>query len=109
MQNHTEEVNTAITAVMSGRHVAHVHLSHAERIRLAADLVTGEAVILGMTRKQAAAICRVPVREVAIRAPKKLNGSFHKAWAAASTTDRAKFIREVGVDTVWSALADVVD
>jgi hypothetical protein len=57
--------NFATSVEITGRTIAHTAYSPAERIKLGAQLVSGEVVVVRLTRGQAAALVRAHIDKVA--------------------------------------------
>jgi hypothetical protein len=111
-------VNSDAPGVVNGRGLAHRKLTRNTRIKLAADIVTGQRR-LDPSLNQACTI--LIVSPTAVREELKARG-LHKngrppkdpvaaivaAWAAASEHERELAVRALGVAEVWDVIARVV-
>jgi hypothetical protein len=100
---------------ISGRSIRRRKLTRRQRVKLAADLVSGE-VHLDPALKHTCELLQVPAAEVRTelktRAAARENGqrisTLIKAWDAASELEREAAIHSIGVAAVWDRLARVV-
>jgi hypothetical protein len=116
--------------VVSGRNIAHVRRTAAQRALLAADILDGKVRLEDLTQLQLAAILHVSVPS--IQTARRINGNaalrdkiasgialnavmptgngLVKAWHDASALERAGLARIVGVDEIWdTAIEPVID
>jgi hypothetical protein len=94
-----------MSGLLTGRYLAKNQLSKRARALLAADLLTGKAVMIRPCIKQVAALCRVPLASI----PRPLNGRRPKPTladmlAGASPHERAEAAARLGPAEVWDTM-----
>jgi hypothetical protein len=87
-----------------GRDLAFSKSKPCIRAKLAADIVAGRVVVVGLTLRQAARLCRIS-RGSVIEARRPASETLMKTWTGASPEERRQFIRAVGTESIWNELA----
>jgi hypothetical protein len=101
VNNHTPHI--------SGRGLRRRKLTRRQRVRLAADLVSGEAQ-LDPSLNQVCELLAIPPVDVRgeLKVTEQTTSALVEAWDAATEPEREAAVRTIGVAQVWDVLARVV-
>jgi hypothetical protein len=102
---------SAATAVryVTGQFLAKNRLCKRDRAKLAADILARKAVVIDLTAKQVAGLCRVSspyIAEARGRSPAATR--LLRDWNAADPDQRIQFIRRADPERVFDAIARAI-
>ena len=100
-------------AAVTGHYLALNRLDARGRARLAADIIDGRVEIAEHTVEQITRLCRSNRLYVAEardpgRARRLRQRRLQRAWDAVNPDHRAEFCRSVGIEQIWTVLAEAI-
>ena len=111
MLNYTSQPFQASAArVVSGQYLAKNQLCARERARLAAEILARKVVVVDLTAKQLATLCRVSLPYIAeARGRSPAATRLLRDWNSASHAARVVFTRAVGAERVFDVVTEAVE
>jgi hypothetical protein len=108
MLNYTSKsFATSPPRTIRGQFLAKNRWSKRDRAQLAADILAGRAMVIDLTAKQLAGLCRVSLPYIAkAREPDRAAARLLHDWEAADSEQRIAFARRAGVESLFDLLVD---
>ena len=92
---------------ITGQYLSKNRLCKRDRAKLAADILARRVVVIDLTAKQLAGLCRVSVPYVAeAREPDRAAARLLRDWEAADSNQRVAFAKRAGVELIFDTLID---